>query len=285
LLLLIHRCRFEAATQENIMSTASLIRPIATAPTLARSFSIYRKETKYEFFKLLRAKSFSLAVIGFPVMLYIIFGLVNRHAQNGNVHVAKYILGGYACFGLVGSALFGIGVGLASERAAGWLELKRASPMPPMAYLFAKCITAVAFGIIIVSVLTTLAVTMGGVSLSASELIRMLGITIVGSIVFASMGLLLALVVPANAASGIINLIYLPMSFMSGLWVPIQFLPHWLQRIAPALPTYHLAQLMQNIFGYADAASMASHWSGLAGFTMLMLGTSWLVFNRSQQNA
>ena len=267
------------------MPTASLIRPIATAPTLARSFSIYRKETKYEFFKLLRAKSFSLAVIGFPVMLYIIFGLVNRHAQNGNVHVAKYILGGYACFGLVGAALFGIGVGLASERAAGWLELKRASPMPPMAYLFAKCITAVAFGIIIVSVLTILAVTMGGVSLSASELIRMLGITIVGSIVFASMGLLLALVVPANAASGIINLIYLPMSFMSGLWVPIQFLPHWLQRIAPALPTYHLAQLMQNIFGYADAASMASHWSGLAGFTMLMLGTSWLVFNRSQQNA
>jgi ABC-2 type transport system permease protein len=285
LLLLIHRYRFEAETQENIMSTASLIRPIATAPTLARSFSIYRKETKYEFLKLLRAKSFSLAVIGFPVMFYIIFGLANRHAQNGNVHVAKYILGGYACFGLVGAALFGIGVGLASERAAGWLELKRASPMPPMAYLFAKCITAVAFGIIIVSVLTTLAVTMGGVSLSASELIRMLGITIVGSIVFASMGLLLALVVPANAASGIINLIYLPMSFMSGLWVPIQFLPHWLQRIAPALPTYHLVQLMQNIFGDADAASMASHWSGLAGFTMLMLGTSWLIFNRSQQNA
>ena len=154
-----------------------------------------------------------------------------------------------------------------------------------MAYLFAKCITAVAFGIIIVSVLTTLAVTMGGVSLSASELIRMLGITIVGSIVFASMGLLLALVVPANAASGIINLIYLPMSFMSGLWVPIQFLPHWLQRIAPALPTYHLAQLMQNIFGYADAASMASHWTGLAGFTILMLGASWLIFHRSQQSA
>jgi len=75
------------------------------------------------------------------------------------------------------------------------------------------------------------------------------------------------------------------MSFMSGLWVPIQFLPHWLQRIAPALPTYHLAQLMQNIFGYADAASMASHWTGLAGFTILMLGASWLIFHRSQQSA
>ena len=267
------------------MSTASLIRPIATAPTLARSFSIYSKETKYEFFKLLRAKSFSLAVIGFPVMFYIIFGLANRQARDGMVHIAKYMLGGFACFGLVGAALFGIGVGLASERAAGWLELKRASPMPPMAYLFAKCITAVAFGIIIVSILTVLAVTAAGVSLSVGELLRMLGLTIVGAAAFASMGLLLALVVPANAASGIINLIYLPMSFMSGLWVPIHFLPHWVQRIAPILPSYHLSQLMLSIFGYADAASMASHWSELAGFTMLMLGTSWLIFNRSQQNA
>jgi len=31
---------------------------------------------------------------------------------------------------------------------------------------------------------------------------------------------------------------------------------------------------MLNIFGYADAASMASHWTGLAGFTMLMLGAA-----------
>src|ERR1700677_2317630 len=264
------------------MSTAT---SAITFPATASPARIYGKEAKYEFVKLIRTRSFSLAVIGFPVMFYIIFGLANRHARDGMVHIAKYMLGGYACFGLVGAALFGIGVGLASERAAGWLELKRASPMPPMAYLFAKCMTAVAFGIIIVSILTVLAVTAAGVSLSVGELLRMLGLTIVGAAAFASMGLLLALVVPANAASGIINLIYLPMSFMSGLWVPIHFLPHSVQRIAPILPSYHLSQLMLNIFGYADAASMASHWSGLAGFTMLMLGTSWLIFNRSQQNA
>jgi ABC-2 type transport system permease protein len=99
------------------------------------------------------------------------------------------------------------------------------------------------------------------------------------------MGFLLALIVPANAAPAIVNLIYLPMSFMSGLWMPIQHLPHGLQRVAPVLPTYHLAQLMLRIFGYGDHTSIASHWFGLAGFTMLMLGTSWLIFNRAQQNA
>ena len=49
------------------------------------------------------------------------------------------MLGGYAVFGLVGAALFGIGVSTAADLSAGWLELKRASPMNPLAYLAAKC--------------------------------------------------------------------------------------------------------------------------------------------------
>jgi ABC-2 type transport system permease protein len=251
----------------------------------ANTPAIYAKETKYEFLKLLRTRSFSLAIIGFPVMFYVLFGIANRHSYEGNVHIAKYMLAGYACFGLIGAALFGIGVGLASDLAAGWLELKRASPMPAPAYLFAKCASAVAFGLIIVSILTAIAVSFGGVSLTSTELIKMLGMTIVGSICFASMGLLLALIVPANAATGIVNLIYLPMSFLSGLWMPIKFMPHWLQGFAPALPTYHLSQLMLHIFGYGDSMSLATHWNALIGFTLLMLGLSWLIFHRKEQNA
>ncbi len=267
------------------MATATISYPQPAATSFAHTLGIFRKETKYEFLKLIRTKSFSLSTIGFPVMFYVLFGIANRNAFSGNIHIAKYMLGGYACFGLIGAALFGIGVGLSSELAAGWLELKRASPMPAAAYLFAKCASAVAFGIIIVGILTAIATAFGGVSLSSVELIKMLGITIVGSISFASMGLLLALLIPANAATGIVNLIYLPMSFLSGLWVPIRFMPHWLQSIAPALPTYHLSQLMLHIFGYADSMSLITHWNALIGFTLLMLGLSWLIFHRKEQNA
>jgi ABC-2 type transport system permease protein len=267
------------------MSTPAIAYHTQQPFSFARTARIFGKETKYEFLKLLRNRSFSLAVIGFPIMFYLLFGVSNWGANSSGIHMARYLLGGYACFGLIGAALFGIGVGLAGERAAGWLEVKRASPMPPPAYLFAKCMGAIAFGLIIVTALTVLAVTMGGVSVTGVELVKMFGLSIVGSISFASMGFLLALLVPANAAPGIVNLIYLPMSFLSGLWMPIQYLPHGLQRIAVVLPTYHLAQLMLRIFGYANQSSVASHWFGLAGFTMVMLGTSWLIFNRAQQNA
>jgi ABC-2 type transport system permease protein len=267
------------------MATSAINHPLPDSTGSVDTLRIFRKETRYEFLKLLRAKSFSLSTIGFPVMFYVLFGIANRNAFSGNVPIAKYMLGGYACFGLIGAALFGIGVGVASELAAGWLELKRASPMPASAYLFAKCASAVAFGLIIVSILTTIAVLFGGVSLTSAELIKMLGMTIVGSISFASMGLLLALLVPANAAPAIVNLIYLPMSFLSGLWIPLRFMPHWLQGIAPALPTYHLSQLMLSIFGYQDSMSLTNHWNALIGFTLLMLGLSWLIFHRREQNA
>lgn len=261
------------------MATApASLAPRRTAPMIP----IFLKETKYEFLKLFRTRSFSLAVIGFPVMFYVLFGVMNRHVYDGNVSVAKLMLGGYACFGVIGAALFGIGVGMASERAMGWMELKRASPMPPLAYLFGKCVTAVTFGLVIVTILIAIGVAFVGVSLTPVEISKMLGVTALGAISFASMGLLLALVVPANAAPGVVNLIYLPMSFMSGLWMPIRFLPHLLQKIAPFLPTYHLSQLMLSIFGYRDQMSLATHWSGLAGFTLLMLGASWAVFHRQE---
>jgi len=254
--------------------------------TLGETVAIYVKETKYEFLKLIRTTVFSLSVIGLPVMFYAFFGLSNRGNTMDGMNAAKYMLAGYCCFGMIGAALFGIGVGLASERALGWLELKRSSPMPSLAYLVAKCITAQGFGVIIVVVLAALAVGFGGVHLTAIEFAEMIGMAIVGTVPFAAMGLLIALLVPANAASGVVNLVYLPMSFMSGLWIPLKYLPRFLKPIAPYLPAYHLSQLMDTVFGYQEQnVSTMAHWTGLLGFMLLMLGLSWAVFHRAEQDA
>jgi ABC-2 type transport system permease protein len=265
------------------MSTAALSLPTTG---LARIFRIFLSEARYEFVRMLRTRAFSLSVIGFPVMFYCLFGLMmNRGESIDQLAVAKYMLGSYAVFGLVGASLFGVGVGMATEISAGWLELKRASPMPPAAYLLAKCATAVAFGIIIVSVLCALGIIFAHVHLSLTEYARMLGLTVIGAIPFASMGLAFAQLVPANAAPGFANMIYLPMSFCSGLWVPFKYLPHAIQNIAPALPTYHLAQLMLGVLGYPSAGSPSSHWIGLVGFTLIMLGIAAIAFNRREQNS
>jgi ABC-2 type transport system permease protein len=243
--------------------------------------NVLRKETYYEFLRMLRLRAFSLSIVGFPVMFYLIFGVSNRHSDT-----ARYLLGGYSCFGMVGASLFGLGAGIAMERMQGWLELKQASPMPGFAYLAAKTLSCAAFALIIVALLVLIGTTLGGVQMTALEVIKLAAITLAGAVPFASMGLLISFLIPPTGGPGLINLIYLPMSFASGLWMPIWMLPHWMQKIAPALPTYHYAQLALNIFGYAQkGTSMTAHWEALVGFTCLMLGAAWLIFTRREAKA
>jgi ABC-2 type transport system permease protein len=267
------------------MSTAAYTLP---APThgVSRNLSIFATEVRYQFLGALRTRAFSLATIGFPAMFYILFGLLmNRGETLGGVLVAKYLLGGYAVFGALGASIFGIGIGVSMDLNAGWLELKRASPMPPLAYVLAKCCSAIGFSLIIVSVLTLLGISFGHVHLTIGEFAKIAGIAAVGAVPFSCLGLFMAFTVPPSSAGGVANLVYLPMSFLSGLWVPLRFLPHALQVIAPAFPTYHLAQLMYRALGAQTVGSTIGHWFGLLGFALLTLGLTWVAFRRRELNS
>lgn len=266
------------------MSTAAISIPFSAA-TPQQHLKVFIRETRYEFVRAIRTKVFSLSVIGFPVMFYVLFAVMNRGETVHGQILAKYLLATYSAFGVVGAALFGIGVGLASEKASGWLELKRASPMPPLAYLAAKCVASVAFGLVIAGILCVIGTLGAGVHLSASEYVRICAISVAGGIPFACMGLFLAMILPANSAPGIVNLIYLPMSYCAGLWFPISSLPKWLQHAAPWLPTYHLGQLMLTGIGYAQPGGTSQHIFALFGFTLLFLGAAWAAFARSETNA
>ena len=242
---------------------------------------IFAKETRYEFVRSLRTRAFSLSVIGFPVMFFLLFGVSNRHNGYG-----QYLVPSYSCMGVVSACLFGIGMGIALERSQGWLDLKQASPMPRFAYLSAKIMSCAGFALVIVAALVLLGVTAGGAKVTPVQALELAGVVVAGSVPFAAMALVVALTVPANSGPGIINIIYLPMSFASGFWMPVSILPHFLQKIAPVLPTYHLAQLALGIFGMAQAGSNnLIHWEALAGFTLLMLGAAWMIFTRSEAKA
>jgi ABC-2 type transport system permease protein len=261
-------------------NTDTLTALAADSTDILRPVRILLKETQYELARLLRTRAYSLSVIGFPVMFYLIFGMANRGHRG-----AQYLIAGYACMGVVSACLFGIGLALAMERAQGWLDLKRASPMPRFAYLGAKVVSCAAFGLIIAIVLVLLGTTLGGVTVTGREVVSLATVVLAGAVPFTAMGFLIAYLVPPNAGPAVINLFYLPLSFASGFWMPVSNLPHWMQAVAPALPTYHLAQIALAIFGFAPATGMALHWAVLGGFTLLMLAAAWFTFLRSEAKA
>jgi len=86
-----------------------------------------------------------------------------------------------------------------------------------------------------------------------------------------------------NSAPGMINLIYLPMSFCSGLWVPFMFLPRVVQKIALVLPSYHLSQLALGTVGAGMHERVTAHWEVILAFTMICFGVARIGFQRDQE--
>src|SRR5579863_2719393 len=256
------------------MATASTVVSSATMMRQPDVLRIYFKEAKYEFLKSLRYPMYSVSTLLFPIMFYILFGLVMGKQTIGGVRTTVYLLAAYGTFGVMGASLFGTAASLASERRLGWLQVKRASPMPPSAYFVAKVIMSLIFSAIVVLLLFLLGVTFGGVHLQATTMAKLALTLVAGSLPFCAMGLAIGYFAEPNSAPAVINIFYLPMSFCSGLWMPFMFLPKFIQKIALVLPSYHLSQLALNIIGAGQGGPSAGHWETLAGFAMLCLGVA-----------
>ena len=241
------------------------------------------KEVKYELLKTVRSPMYLVATIVFPVMFYILFGLAMGRQMIGAVSNTMYLIPAYGTFGVMGASLFGTAASLASERGLGWLEVKRATPMPPFAYFFAKIAMSLMFSAADVLLLLFLGMTFGSVSMPTITALKLTGTLVAGSLPFCAMGLAIGYFAGPTSAPAVINLFHLPMSFASGLWMPIMFLPKLVREIAVFLPPYHLSQLALSLVGAGRGEPALDHWKALAGFTMICLGVAWWGYKRDEK--
>lgn len=254
----------------------------AAAGGAARAWKVYAKEAKYEFVKLRRMPAFALPTLFFPVMFYILFGLVFSRGVGGAGGAAAYYLASFGSFAVIAASLFGIGVSVAIERGQGWLEVKRASPMPPLAYFGAKVVTSLLFSAIVVLMLFALAAGFGHVRMPVEQAATLALVQVLGAIPFCAMGLAIGYTAGPNSAPAIVNLIYMPMAFFSGLWIPIELFPRVLRRFAPVLPPYHLGQLALGVIGGGEGEPAWAHVLVLAAFTVLCLAVARAGFQRDE---
>jgi ABC-2 type transport system permease protein len=249
----------------------------------ARTFALYAKEAKYELLKNVRIPVYAISTIAFPLMFYILFGIVLAHNNPAARDNATYMLATMGCFGVMAVALFGFGVSLAVERGQGWLQVKRASPMPVSAYFTAKLFAAIVFSTVIMLLLLAVGAVFGGVHVSLATAAKLAGIVIAGSIPFSAMGLAIGYFAKPNSAPAVVNLIYLPMAFCSGLWIPLFMLPHGLRVFAKFLPAFHMSQLALNTVGMGmDPAPAWGHVEALIAFTLICLGLAAWGYRRDE---
>jgi ABC-2 type transport system permease protein len=241
----------------------------------ARVARAYLQEVRSEVLRYLRNPGFLLPTLLFPTAFYLMFGVLLNRGDGG--HMARYLLAAYATFGVMAPGLFGFGVSLALERDNGLLTLKRALPMPPLAYLSGKMAMALGVAAVVVVALLALALGVAHVALTPAQALQLVATSVFGALPFCAAGLLIGTLVKGQAAPAVINLVYLPMAVMSGLWFPVDRITA-LHAVAPLWPAWHLDQLaLQAVgMGHGDGA-VVGHVFALATWTA---GCLWIAARR-----
>ena len=249
------------------MNQSNLLTATMTQPSFSQTCYIWYLESVTDLVKTFRTPGFVLPSLLFPVMFYLFFGVLFVPAENPEV--PKYLLVTYAVFGVMGPALFSFGANVAVEKDRGMLAIKQISPMPIAAYFCAKVFTAMVFAIIITILLFVVAIVFAGVSMRFTQWAGTFLAILPGVLPFCVIGLFIGLKVKADAAPAVVNLIYLPMSFLSGLWIPVMNFPALLQKLAIILPPFHLSQLILKVQSADVGMSVTFHLVVLLAYTLL----------------
>jgi len=248
-----------------------------TTMPLSRVVGAYLAEAGFETKRHLKAPAFAMPFLVIPVALYVFFTSLGgdpSQAPKPELQMPIRMFTGFSIMGVMGPALFAFGMAVAVDRDFGLLRLKRALPMPPMAYMLGKMVMAALFSALVMVSITTAAL-VKGLNLSVAQFLAVAAIGVVGTLPFAAIGLFIGAKVSGRTAPAWVNLAYIPMTYLSGLFFPV---PEAIRGLALVSPAFHLNQLALQAAGVAAIMPATMHIAALLGVTVLFSGlAAWRV--------
>lgn len=230
-----------------------------------------------------RVPAFSVTNLALPIVFFTFFGLPVAHVRRADgVSIGAYLLASFGAYAVGQVMIYGFGIGVANERAMKIDRLMRASPLPPLVFMLAKVVTALVFALLALLLLVGYGAVVGGIYQPPAVWAMVIARLLAGSLPFIALGFAIGYLSGPHAAPAVANLIYLPLAFASGFFVPVGQLPGFVQAIAPFLPTYHYAQLAWSALG-AGSETLGTSLLWLTGYTAVFLTVAVRAYRREER--
>lgn len=228
-----------------------------------------------------RSREAAVFIFVFPLLLYALLGSVYSDEIEGSP-AADVLLAGLFGYGAVNTAFGGLAIILVTRRESGVLKRLRSTPLPPATY-----IATVLLSFLLLFALQAVALlALGTLVFDASAPGNWLGFAgaiVLGVACFAGMGLAAAsLIRSAEGVSAVVNVVVLPMAFLSGAFGPTRDFPAFLQAIADVLPLTYFLDIVDGVYLdgdslFADPTALAAvlAW-GIAGVVVALTRFGWM---------
>ena len=208
---------------------------------------LYRHQLKWEQRLFWRSRESAVFVFLFPLLLFTLLTAV----YNGRIYgrpASWALLAGMLGYGAATTAFAGLALILVARRELGILKRIRSTPLPPATYL-----VAVLTSIMVVFALQAVSLFVLGKVLKSTpwphNVVSLVLTLALGAATFAALGLALTgFIRSLEGSSAIVNVIVLPMAFLSGSFGPTRHYPQVLRAIGAVLPLKPLIDLINGIY-------------------------------------
>lgn len=243
------------------------------------------------FFRNRQARFFTLALpVLFLVIFASIFGGSHRTVSvaGGQIDTSVYYVPGIIALGIIAAAFVNLVVTVTAQRETGVLKRRRATPVPAVAVIGGRALTAVVVALAITTVLLVIGWAAYGAHVPARTAPALVVTVVVGALAFCCLGYALASVIRnQDSAQPITQAVMLPMYFISGVFVAVTVLPSWLVNVANVFPVRHLADALLVAYnphtsgsGFAAGDLLVVAAWGVAGLLIAVRRFSWLPLMR-----
>ncbi len=210
-------------------------------------------------------------------MFFWFFGVPNAQTPPA----ALIMLGSFSAYAMLGVVLFQFAVGIAQERGTPWSAYLRVLPAPVWVGFFSRILSGLFFAALAVLGVLWTSLQYTPVELTTSRLLPFFFTLFAGSLPFAMIGIVVGLSCKAHSALPVANLIYLPLSFAGGLWVPPNVLPQVVQDISPYLPTRMYGELVWSALLQKEIENR--YLAGLAMYLLIFLLLAIFLFKQEEE--
>jgi ABC-2 type transport system permease protein len=198
------------------------------------------------------------------------------------VPAADVLLAGLFGYGAANTAFGWLAITLVIRREAGILKRLRSTPLPPWAYVAAVLLST----LLVFTLQAAALLVLGSVAFDASMPANWLGFAgaiVLGVASFAGLGVgAAALIRSAEGVSAVVNVILLPMAFLSGSFGPTREFPAFLQAIADVLPLTYFLDIVNGVYLGGESLSadplalgVVAAW-GIAGVAVALRRFGWM---------
>ena len=231
---------------------------------------LFRHQVRNEQLIFWRSREAAFFVFIFPLLLFVLLASVYTGQFQGKP-APWAVLAGIIGYGAANTGFAGLALLLVGRREMGFLKRIRSTPLPAATYLTAVLASTLAVFLLQIVALFVLGRVLKSTPAPHHPLSLLLAL-LLGSACFAGLGLAFTTVVrSAEGSSAAVNVVLLPMAFLSGGFGPTAHYPPVLRTIAAVLPMRYFIQLVYAIYLHGErvwskpgAIAVLAGW-GIAG--------------------